>query len=1153
MRQFVVLKKKKKKKVRDNTLESPETRTQKVLDIIEEFVSDLGQNQLGLPLPVKEKLDDLKAKLGKNVELWDGRPLLMLQRETELMMLADVKDFAENNPWTESDGNSSLGFGRVAVVTTVLPKKLTEAKRVEVLKQATQSVGSRLGALKRRTLTFSRTATKKKTDFTGEIGKVEQIKGEQRFCRLNTENIVIHLAQEETSPVQFDMRLLLLELKVHSETSVLEIAEPGNVKHVFFLKFEEASSLTAWSEAIKTSQARLEKMLSQLREKRQKILSSPLEPPASRVSVMKMDVSPPPVKQKLADSTKREKKEKKLKKKKKLEFRQLKKSGVMEDRPDLPVNSEPSPMDLGYRNPGSMTDMTMLAKYQAATPFAFSSATGYGPVSLGGPASAYGSAMSPRPEDAPTVQRDGSHKLLELSESESGSSSEDESLSRDSSSSSSDLSYEGSSRGDFNEIYQSCVTRLRKLSGGFATTAPTYDKLRMETYVDLIGLAEDFVTSAVRYGQIIISEVYLPPSKKTIRPNESIGGVIGGEKFVVQNILFKFALDIHNVFGGNHDSAAKVAGLELKGLQAYMSTNTPDLCYPLMALIDYKGFRLVASSLLPLTSSSLIYGSQDAGATIKKASPPFTARIEEASAKLNLKLHEAGKDRVVMATAVDIEGHMGRDNRFYLLDFSRVFPPVTPNRNVEGSHLFQMFRPEFVKSFTLFPLCSDAYSRFTIGLPDAKEHTEEVDMATMELLNVSISNFVTELVARMGEEARITGTLENFSLTQLLHAHGINVRYLGEVVRKMGRHPFGLVVFAEMVARVVKFSFRETLRAEMKRLRVCVDEPYRIAVKDFLNNVFSSSEQSDKYWQEEVAQRLNSKFQLRPGNWNAFPRALKKTLFDLERVNGVAFNAKMFIFHRLQQSLGLKVAAPLLTLLQTQPKIYAQTAVFDDVDIEDVGVRVKFLDVISNAQGYVFSKRAEQKEKEGFFEAAKSLYQRAYMGYQAALISCPNDSTLLRNCAVVMTKLYRINRLLEAPEISLSGSAVLSQSMLNSMPSSASIPTVQHPLSTSMKGASLDDPLLYTAQNYLKKAIQADRKSPESFAAYANFLRDLGLYADAEAHYIEALLRDPYDVESLTSYANLLETMSQKDMAEIFANRSREVAKSIDKLNKPAA
>jgi hypothetical protein len=31
----------------------------------------------------------------------------------------------------------------------------------------------------------------------------------------------------------------------------------------------------------------------------------------------------------------------------------------------------------------------------------------------------------------------------------------------------------------------------------------------------------------------------------------------------------------------------------------------------------------------------------------------------------------------------------------------------------------------YVQAFSLFPLCSDAYSNFTAGLPHAKEHAEE--------------------------------------------------------------------------------------------------------------------------------------------------------------------------------------------------------------------------------------------------------------------------------------------------------------------------------------------------------------------------------------------------------------------------------------------
>jgi hypothetical protein len=38
-------------------------------------------------------------------------------------------------------------------------------------------------------------------------------------------------------------------------------------------------------------------------------------------------------------------------------------------------------------------------------------------------------------------------------------------------------------------------------------------------------------------------------------------------------------------------------------------------------------------------------------------------------------------------------------------------------------------------------------------------------------------------------------------------------------------------------------------------------------------------------------------------------------------------------------------------------------------------------------KGYVFSKRAEKKEKEGFYEAAESLYQRAFDGIYVFLSS----------------------------------------------------------------------------------------------------------------------------------------------------------------------
>ncbi len=49
----------------------------------------------------------------------------------------------------------------------------------------------------------------------------------------------------------------------------------------------------------------------------------------------------------------------------------------------------------------------------------------------------------------------------------------------------------------------------------------------------------------------------MPVDKKTVRPSV-IGGRAGGEKYIVHNILFKFAVDSSNLFDGSNWAARKV-------------------------------------------------------------------------------------------------------------------------------------------------------------------------------------------------------------------------------------------------------------------------------------------------------------------------------------------------------------------------------------------------------------------------------------------------------------------------------------------------------------------------------------------------------------------------------------------------------------------
>ena len=488
-----------------------------------------------------------------------------------------------------------------------------------------------------------------------------------------------------------------------------------------------------------------------------------------------------------------------------------------------------------------------------------------------------------------------------------------------------------------------------------------------------------------------------------------MGGVLGGEKYVRANILFKFAVDEEGLFGGDHEPAAKVAGHELKGLKALFSTNTPGLCFPLMALIDYKGFRLVASSLLPLSKGSLILGSNDAGRTVHADDPILNEKVAVASRVLNLKPHACGLDvdePVIMPCAVDLEGHQGVDGRYYILDFSRCFPPVTPKPGVIAGPLYQMFRAEFTKNFKLYPLCSDAYSYFVENHPDAKEHKLEVNFALKDLLGVTISMFSRDLVGLMEKEVRMKGTLAHFRLTETMHAAGINMRYLGIIIRRLGSHRFTWVLLLEMLARIVKQEIRRLLRSKMVELKQPNDEPLRQAVTVYLNEVFGRD--SAAFWQKELAPRLDKKFDLNPDNWAPFPKNLRSAVFkELDLGNGRKLDGRWALVKRVRDMTGLVFKPSLVDILSTKEtlssgdgySIWDQERIFDETDIVSMGEVVKHLDVVSTAMGTVYLELGEFKESRGFLAAARHAYQSALDSFQSALTSYPTDSKLLANCA----------------------------------------------------------------------------------------------------------------------------------------------------------
>jgi hypothetical protein len=102
-------------------------------------------------------------------------------------------------------------------------------------------------------------------------------------------------------------------------------------------------------------------------------------------------------------------------------------------------------------------------------------------------------------------------------------------------------------------------------------------------------LVRDFRDAALTYGKVIVAEHCLPEAQKTVK-QANLPGFAGGEKYMAAGILFRLAVDSRNLYGSD-EFAAKEASHQLRGLTAMYNANVDGLHFPLLALIDFRGYR----------------------------------------------------------------------------------------------------------------------------------------------------------------------------------------------------------------------------------------------------------------------------------------------------------------------------------------------------------------------------------------------------------------------------------------------------------------------------------------------------------------------------------------------------------------------------------
>lgn len=79
------------------------------------------------------------------------------------------------------------------------------------------------------------------------------------------------------------------------------------------------------------------------------------------------------------------------------------------------------------------------------------------------------------------------------------------------------------------------------------------------------------------------------------------------------------------------------AGHELKGLMSVVRCPDPIPQVPLMCIVDYRGFRLIAVSLLPISEDTLLYGTCNGGETVKN-SPEVEPMVKRMAEHIGLKV-----------------------------------------------------------------------------------------------------------------------------------------------------------------------------------------------------------------------------------------------------------------------------------------------------------------------------------------------------------------------------------------------------------------------------------------------------------------------------------------------------------------------------------
>eukprot|EP01096_Ripella_sp_DP13-Kostka_P003285 TRINITY_DN14773_c0_g1_i1.p1 TRINITY_DN14773_c0_g1~~TRINITY_DN14773_c0_g1_i1.p1 ORF type:complete len:223 (+),score=97.03 TRINITY_DN14773_c0_g1_i1:232-900(+) len=166
-------------------------------------------------------------------------------------------------------------------------------------------------------------------------------------------------------------------------------------------------------------------------------------------------------------------------------------------------------------------------------------------------------------------------------------------------------------------------------------------------------------------------------------------------------------------------------------------------------------------------------------------------------------------------------------------------------------------------------------------------------------------------------------------------------------------------------------------------------------------------------------------------------------------------------------------------------------------DFDSIGVRIKHMDTVGHAEGYLLMNNAQHNRRIDHITTTISNLSMAIDKFESVLTSNSNRKVTLRTCAQALLQLDDV--------------------------------LAQIGQSTGRQ----DSPRVRQALEYLKRAVDVDPTDSQSLYRYGNLLNKLQMFDKAEEYFLSALESDPRNFECLRAYGLLLESKKLFREAEI--------------------